>query len=63
VTVGNAGDIEGMTRGWHKPRPAYSLVQSTELGWSRWTATPSDLRLELVSSNNGTVLDTYEFKK
>jgi len=63
VTVGNAGDIEGMTHGWKHPRPDWSLVQSLELGWSRWTATMDSLTLEHLASGNGTVLDTYEFTK
>eukprot|EP00658_Telonema_sp_P-2_P075353 TRINITY_DN6487_c0_g1_i4.p1 TRINITY_DN6487_c0_g1~~TRINITY_DN6487_c0_g1_i4.p1 ORF type:complete len:395 (-),score=92.95 TRINITY_DN6487_c0_g1_i4:309-1493(-) len=63
ITVGNAGDIEGMTHGWMKPRPEWSLVQSTELGWSRWTATPKSLLLELIASANGTILDNVTFVK
>eukprot|EP00657_Telonema_sp_P-1_P008462 TRINITY_DN29698_c0_g1_i1.p1 TRINITY_DN29698_c0_g1~~TRINITY_DN29698_c0_g1_i1.p1 ORF type:complete len:113 (+),score=20.41 TRINITY_DN29698_c0_g1_i1:117-455(+) len=63
VTVGNAGDIEGMTHGWAQPRPAWSLVQSIELGWSRWTATKQSLKLEMVSSADGSVLDSITYNK
>eukprot|EP00656_Telonema_subtile_P057445 TRINITY_DN9450_c0_g1_i2.p1 TRINITY_DN9450_c0_g1~~TRINITY_DN9450_c0_g1_i2.p1 ORF type:complete len:184 (-),score=56.01 TRINITY_DN9450_c0_g1_i2:202-753(-) len=63
ITVGNAGDIEGMTHGWQNPRPEWSLVQSTELGWSRWTATKESLLVELVSSANGAILDTVTYTK
>ena len=52
----------GMTHGWKRPRPGWSLVQSLELGWSRWTATMETLTLEHIASANGTVLDRYVFR-
>lgn len=63
VTVGNAGDIEGMTHGWAKTRPAWSVARSLALGWSRWTATATTLRLDLLATANGTVLDTHTFSQ
>ena len=50
VTVGNAGDIEGMTRGWARVRPAWSAARSLALGWSRWSATATALTLELLAT-------------
>jgi len=63
ITVGNAGDIEGMTTGWAHPTPEWSQYRSTALGWTRWTATRSSLRIELVSSNDGARLDSLILKR
>jgi len=63
ITVGNAGDIEGMTHGWQHPKPDWSLVQSLELAWSRWTVTKTSMLVELVASGNGTILDSVTYTK
>jgi len=63
ITVGNAGDIEGMTTGWAHPTPDWSLSRSTALGWTRWTATHGSLRMEMVSSKNGAVLDSLVLQR
>lgn len=63
VTVGNAGDIEGPTRGWSSTRPSWSVARSLEVGWGRWTASRTMLRLEMLSSANGATLDMVELTK
>lgn len=63
VTVGNAGDIEGPTRGWSSERPAWSLARSLEVGWGRWTASRTSLRLEMLASADGSVIDSVALTK
>lgn len=62
VVVGNAGDVEGLTREF-EPAPAWSRSRAMALGWGRLAATRSTLTVAHVSSENGTILDSFALSK
>ena len=62
VVVGNAGDVEGLTRKF-EPAPAWSRSRAMALGWGRLAASRSTLTVEHVSSENGTILDSFSLSK
>ena len=64
MVLGNAGDVEGLTRNFARPQPGWSAARSAELGYVRLRFESSGkLVVELVRSEDGTVGDTFAITK
>lgn len=62
LVVGNAGDIEGLTKKF-EAKPPWAVSRAIVLGWARITATAAELAVEHVASVDGTVLDAFSLRK